>query len=94
MHDAAIDETAPQKPLPSGFDETRFQKFSEYFKNQLEELVTNPKNGYGNPEAIMRQFKFGRKLPGDRWISDRVVRCGQDLRMTPEEIKIALQMWM
>jgi len=54
----------------------------------LEELMTDPKFSwiYKDPHSIISSIRKGEKIPSDRLSYDTVVRVGQDLGLTPDEI--------
>ena len=54
----------------------------------LEELMTDPEFSriYKDPHSTISSIRKGEKVPSDRLSYDTVVRVGQDLRLTPDEI--------
>jgi len=54
----------------------------------LEELMTDPEFSriYKDPHSIISSIRKREKVPSDRLSYDTVVRVGQDLRLTPDEI--------
>lgn len=63
--------------------------FRDYFRQELVDLLTDPSTPVQLEEAwcYLDDFDSYRKLPRRfKMIDDLLCRCGQDLRLTPDEI--------
>ena len=67
-------------------------KFFDVYANELEDMVTRPGSGFSEEELEMvSRFRETRKLPKENTsFHDRLVKVGQDFRLTPDEIDVIL----
>mgnify|MGYP001576666554 CR=1 FL=1 len=77
-------------------DNQFMDKFFDTYLNELEDMVTNPKNHFFKEDLEMvRTFRETRKISGNNiTFRDLLVRVGQDFRLTPDEIDVILSKYL
>lgn len=82
---------------PSRLDDNKFlDKFFDTYINELEDLVTKPGGGFSERELEMvSAFRETKKLPkSNHAFHDRLVKIGQDFRLTPDEIDVVIDKFL
>jgi len=85
----------PIPSAPHGSNKFR-DEFRDYFRAELEELLTSRQGGFSTAdcEKILQNFDNGEKIQWCMQIYDLIARCGQDARLSLELSFLLRKEWM
>jgi len=89
----------PEKSKTASIEikEKLLSQVREKYIEELEKMVTNPKERFSKEELeSVNEFVAGkRKIPKlHKWFYDLLIRVGQDFRLTPDKIDILIEKFL